>query len=534
MTQRAPRRSAEGRASGPPDFVRHLLDEWCAPVPYQLYGMEAGGSLFPRFTSGLELDRRDPWTLELTTAGIWEACDRPGAVPAARLSRRPGLPAPASPLFLRPVREEGGLCGGLLLCPEGSQLPSGMSARLAEPRFDAVLRLILSYGKIRGERERLQEFRDSVAQTLPYGILALDALGRVVYLGGRAAEILGTSEEEALGSDCTRVFRPLAEGKNPLLTALKGPLAPVELYIAGADGAEVPVLLQVARWPRRAVRAKGLVAFFQDLTEERALEEAERHRDRLAVLGELSAGVAHEIRNPLTGIANCAQVLLEGAAPEAPSQRFLHIILDEVARLNRIVEGLLNYARPNRPELKESSPEECARRAMELIAPDMEQKGIRLQFRLAGRIPRIYLDGAQITQVLLNLLRNAMEAMPGGGEAAVEIAVIRRRSHRRRSPGRRAGDRRRLQAAEGPLQRYVQIKVIDTGHGIRKDLQSRVFNPFFTTRTRGTGLGLSLSQSIMREHGGLLTIRSVENKGTTVLLDLPVERRQGERRKESG
>jgi signal transduction histidine kinase len=196
------------------------------------------------------------------------------------------------------------------------------------------------------------------------------------------------------------------------------------------------------------------------------------------------------------------------------------------------VEGLLNYARPNRPELTLTAAEECVRHAIDLVRAGAEEKGIRLTVKTAGRLPKVYIDPAQMTQVLLNVLRNAEEAMPGGGELAVEIAVIRRRPHRRRGPGRRLSDREARRATNGPQQRFVQIKITDTGHGIPKDLQGRVFNPFFTTRTRGTGLGLSLSQSIVREHGGTLSLRSVENKGTTVCLDLPVERRQGERRKD--
>jgi signal transduction histidine kinase len=368
----------------------------------------------------------------------------------------------------------------------------------------------------------------------------------VQFLGGKAESILGVSEADAIGRDCVSVFRPVGLEKHPLLEGLRRAPRPLELYLAQPKGGEIPVSLQL--WRARpdesrvaagkSARASAdseahavrLVAFFTDLSEERSLGEAERQKDRLAVLGELSAGIAHEIRNPLTGIANCAQVLRESLDPDHSGQRFLTIISDEVARLNRIVEGLLGYARPNRPELREGDIEATVRRAVELTHAELDAAGIRSELRVRSRIPSIYFDAHQIEQVLLNLIQNARDAMPGGGELRIDLGLVKRLPHRRRGAGRRASDRVRY-VEDPPRARFVQVKITDTGSGISDEILSRIWNPFFTTRPRGTGLGLSLSQSIVREHGGFLTLRSVVSKGTTALLDLPVERRQGERRR---
>jgi signal transduction histidine kinase len=547
--------------AGFPVYGSILLREALAGVPYCLLASDGEDSLTPLCDVELPLDARDPWSAELLSSRPWREVEGDDPVPL-----RPGgagalLPDPDPWLRLRPLRDGERLRGGLLLRPSGGHLSREALEQLRSPVVERGLVHVIELWGTRREMANLRTFREAVSGTLPYGILALDGLGRVTYAGGRAGEILGFSED-VIGVDCARVFRPAGLDSNPLLDGLRRPLPPMELYVVRPDGTEVPILLQVARIhagglarprqrrvsererrallgrperkPARAAdpRGEGVIAFFQDMTEERSLEEAQRHRDRLAVLGELSAGVAHEIRNPLTGIANCAQVLQEGMEAEDGRQRFLKIILEEAARLNRIVEGLLRYARPNRPELREAAVDESVRRVLELTRTEMEKKGIRVMQRVRGRIPKLYIDPAQIEQVLLNLARNAEEAMPSGGEITFELSVVRRRPHRRRGAGRRSTDRLRLHAAEGPLQRFVQIKICDTGHGIPRDLLPRVFNPFFTTRTRGTGLGLSLCQSIVREHGGFLTIRSVEKKGTTVLLDLPVERRQGERRKD--
>lgn len=479
----------------------------------------------------LELDPHEPAALELTNPALWRAAVRGEFTPLVDLVAGSAGSIDRT-LVLWPIDDGERRVGGLVL-RIGAKLRSGAGAvrrKLRDEEYETLLIQQLALLSAARERDSLVAFRSAVGEALPYGFIGLDHLGRVLYLGGRAEEILGVPLAEARGRDCARIFRAVGlEDRNPLLDGLRGRAVPIELYIARPDGRELPISLLVSRVGIRGSRRKGLVAFIRDLTEERALAEAESQRDRLAALGELSAGVAHEIRNPLTGIANCAQVLKEGRlAPEAQG-KFLDIILEEAARLNRIVEGLLRYARPHRPELRETDVNDCVRRALDLESSTLADRGVRTRLTVRGRIPLIYLDPGQIEQVLLNLVRNAGEAMPEGGELKVEVSVIRRLLHRRRGTGRRATDRVRF-AREGPRARFVQVRVSDTGRGIPKELLSRIWNPFFTTRTRGTGLGLSLSLSIVREHGGTLTARSVEGKGTTILMDLPIERRQGERR----
>ncbi|MBD3162939.1 MAG: hypothetical protein GF346_11005 [Candidatus Eisenbacteria bacterium] len=205
-------------------------------------------------------------------------------------------------------------------------------------------------------------------------------------------------------------------------------------------------------------------------------------------------------------------------------------MLDETARLNRIVESLLSFARPGKPQLAESQVVETIRKAVELQQARCDELGITVEVKVRGRIPKIYLDPEQITQVLLNVTGNAIEAMPSGGRLTLECVVIRRRPHLRKGTGQRKTDRIRYDQAV-PIRRFVQIRIADTGRGVPKDVAPRVFDPFFTTRPKGTGLGLSISQSIIKEHGGFISLRSIENKGATISIDLPVERRIADRRK---
>lgn len=500
-----------------------------ADCPHQLYAPAEDGSFVLLESVDVSPRRRDPRGLLLTEAAIWRQIPEGPPVPLGSLAGV-GAARDADGSFLWTLWRGGSLRGGLLLSVPGERprLPRAVRTALSDPLVQTCLALRIDALLAARARDELLVFRAAVGKTLPYAFLGLDEFGRVAYLGGHAREILGLSPAHAIGSDCARVFRPVGLEKNPLSEALRGRAAPFEMYLAREDGSEIPISLQIARSPR-SLNQRGLVAFFRDLSEERALADTVSQRDRLAALGELSAGIAHEIRNPLTGIANCAQVLKEGRGTEESRQRFLEIILEEAARLNRIVEGLLRYARPHRPELREADVVDSVRRVLELESQSMEDRGIRSTLRARPQLPRLFMDPAQIEQVLLNLVRNAIEAMPDGGELKVELSVVQRARYRRQGAGRRATDRVGF-APRGPKSRWLEIKISDTGGGIPKELLSRIWNPFFTTRPRGTGLGLSLSLSIVREHGGTLTARSVERKGTTMLLDLPIERRQGERR----
>jgi signal transduction histidine kinase len=457
--------------------------------------------------------------------------DRPGD--GRFWNARELLPNSAGPrdLVLMPLDAAGRRPGVLFL----QATPRSAIWKMAEPDLGELVEFLEL--RIRSDAADhglalLRRFHDALLPGLPLGVMALDRLGRVAYLSPPAEEILGYRNNEAVGVDCLKVFRPAGVEENPIDLGFRGKATKLELYIADRHGREKPVWLQMIRLAARGGEVpKGMLVLIRDTSEERAFEDEMRRRERLASIGELSAGVAHEIRNPLTGIGNCAQVLRDRIPVDDPKLRFVQIILEEAARLNRIVDSLLSFARPSRPQLRESDVIEILRHVAELEEEALRERGISHETKLRGRIPRIYIDPEQITQVLLNVIRNAAEAMPSGGRLALECSVIRRRPHVRRGTGQRRSDRIRIER-QAPMMRYVQIRVGDTGRGIAKDTLPRIFDPFFTTRTKGTGLGLSITQSIIKEHGGFISVRSIESKGTTVLIDLPVERRHGERRRD--
>ena len=363
------------------------------------------------------------------------------------------------------------------------------------------------------------------------GVLAANRLGKIVACNPAAAKLLGFEPAALEGEDAARAFRaPRGDGHlQPGATA--SATEPQEVEVVTKAGDVLPVALRLLPLEGLDGALHGSVAVFQDLREQKAREEQWRRRDRLASLGELSAGVAHEIRNPLTGISTSAQILRRRLESGDARGQFVDLILEESARLERIVEGLLQFARPAAPRLERQNVVPALDKALTLVHELAVRQDVLLHVERSVDVPPVFVDLDQVLQVLLNVLMNALQALAKGGEIRVTIRPARKRPAARSSIGRRATDQLEP-AAELPLLDVVEIRVQDNGPGIPAADLARVFDPFYTTRAQGTGLGLSICQSIIREHGGTITIESVVGQGTAVIVDLPVEKRHGDRRRD--
>jgi two-component system sensor histidine kinase HydH len=231
-----------------------------------------------------------------------------------------------------------------------------------------------------------------------------------------------------------------------------------------------------------------------------------RERDRLAVLGEMSAGLAHEIRNPLGAIKGAAQYLDPSSVGEDTSQ-FLKIIIEEVDRLNQVVDQFLDYSRPFQAQKDPTDINRIILQTTRLLSTSLAERSIELKLELQSDLPLVDANAPQLTQVFFNLLNNALEAMPEGGQLIVRSKL------RSGGFGSWSGLRR--------LTGAVEVQVVDTGRGIPLPEQERLFVPFFTTKEHGTGLGLSISQRIVEHHGGEIRVRSKEGEGSTFSVVLP-------------
>jgi signal transduction histidine kinase len=219
-----------------------------------------------------------------------------------------------------------------------------------------------------------------------------------------------------------------------------------------------------------------------------------RKADRLAALGQLSAGIAHEIRNPLGSVKGSIEILEEEITPDHPKYEFVQIVKEETARLDSIVTEFLEFARPPRPAFRPCSINELVESTLILVHKETAASRIEVVKDLSVNLPLISMDPDQIRQVLLNLFLNAVQAMPDGG-------ILKVTSH--------------------PRGQRVIVEVADTGVGVEEADRDRIFDPFFSTKPNGTGMGLSISHQLVENHGGVLSARVNPKQGMTFCLELP-------------
>jgi signal transduction histidine kinase len=255
--------------------------------------------------------------------------------------------------------------------------------------------------------------------------------------------------------------------------------------------------------------AFGILSFFiifqiQDrhFSKIKELEEQMRLQEELSAMGQLAAGVAHEIKNPLNAIGLVVQRLQKEFRWEDPQgqqeyERFTGIVRDEISRVNKIIEQFLFVARPFQSEFKTQALEEIVDYVLDLLEETIQRNGIRMEKNWEKDLPPVMGDRSQLTQAFLNLLNNALEALPRGGSLKVVLKSI-------------------------PGMKSIELRIEDNGPGIPPENLKKVFAHYFTTKEKGIGLGLAITQKIIQGHHGRLEVRSLPGQGTTVRVLLPM------------
>jgi len=341
----------------------------------------------------------------------------------------------------------------------------------------------------------LQAFKDLIFQSAGTGLIALDRAHRITAFNGAAEEITGVPSAQAIGCSWSALLGASVPLASIEATIDGNPRASMrhETALRRPDGSTVPVRMTFSALRSGGGERLGLISACEDLSAIRAMESRMRQADRLATVGRMAANIAHEIRNPLASLTGAIEVLTSPHTAEDSRERLSQIVARESERLNHIIKNFLEYARPAPLSITTFDVAAAAEEVLLLL----EHRASPGSLKVIREFPPSLLwpvDGQQFRQILWNLCLNAVEAMPEGGELRVAAAV-------------RGGT--------------LEITVTDTGEGIAAGDVSHVFEPFFSTKSEGTGLGLALVHRVVQEHGGEIDVRSSPGLGTTFTLTLP-------------
>jgi len=471
---------------------------------------------------GLSKRRMEAQILQtrLELAGLTAITLLVGGLAAALVARR----------IARPVRELADLAEAIArgeldqrIAPTGlgeiGQLAlafNHMPTQLLQQRND----LEATHGEVRSrfqELADLKSYTDSILSSITSGIVTLDLDGRVATVNPAAEILTGLFAEEITGRYCAEVFAHTPEVAEILMETLssRSGTANVSLTLRRLNGTTVPVEMGTAPLRRREGKDLGVVGVFRDVSQVRELEGQLRRSDRLAALGTLAAGLAHEIKNPLASLRTFTRIIPRKFEDPRFRETFMRVVPHELERINGIVEQLLELARPSRLQPAPTAIPVLLDRVLELYANELDTKQIVVAREYARDVPSVGADQDRLYEAFVNLVSNALEAMAPGGRLTV-----------------RTGWHRGAEAEAGGVgRRRVRVEIEDSGSGIPPSEADKVFDPFFTTKAAGTGLGLALTHKIIEDHGGSIGFRSAPGVGTTftVVLPLAAERPSGER-----
>ncbi len=353
---------------------------------------------------------------------------------------------------------------------------------------------------------RLEHFTQHILASISDGIVVLDPASRVTIFNPAMEEMTGISSRRAIGELLTALLPEGSSISAHVMATLKTghPFSVPETEWQRWDGHPFPASLTISPVVDKAGETLGAVLVVRDLRRVKELEESQRPSERLTAFGVLAAGMAHEIKNPLLGIRGAAQLLRDELPHDGPRE-CTEVIIREADRLNALMEELLDFARPHSLRPAWVNLHQVLDTVIALERPSCHARNIMIKPKYDPSLPDIWADRDRLTQVFLNLARNAWEAMPHGGTLTVTT--------------KRSSDLVRVKPGKGPI---LLTEVADDGSGILPEVHEKLFTPFFTTKAKGSGLGLVISHKIIEEHGGRLLIKSAPGRGTTVRVYLPV------------
>jgi PAS domain S-box-containing protein len=409
------------------------------------------------------------------------------------------------------------LAGVMLLGARKSGRIYGSDEQSALQILCGQLAVAIENAELFTEVQNAKIYNETLLENLTTGVIASGADERVTVFNNEAGRITGIKPDEIPDISLEALPGPLRDTLRETLNTGQ-PRENNELALRSAKGSRV-VRTSTSTFHDQDGQMLGALMVLTDITALKRLESQIRRSDRLASLGTLSAGMAHEIKNPLVSIKTFAQLLPERYQDSDFRETFSNLIGHEIDRIDTLVNQLLRFARPAKPHLKRMHAHEALEKSLKLVGHRLYQKDIKLTRSWEANVDTIRGDADQLEQVFLNFFLNAMDAMKSGGELIVNTRI---QTQKRWGSSNTQGNGG---AAE---MEALRITIRDTGEGIRKKDIPHVFDPFFTTKDYGTGLGLSVVHGIIQEHDGQIEVESELKKGTAFHILLPLARADSE------
>jgi len=357
--------------------------------------------------------------------------------------------------------------------------------------------------------EQVFQFHKGIIQNISSGILTIDMNGAITFMNRSALQLTGFKNKDIQGRSILELFADHQEGKLILDQLLneKRMFESRETRLLNNAQKILPVGFSTTILENVSEDGySGIVFIFRDITETINFKRQIERMERQSTLGELAAGIAHEIRNPLAGIKTSAQVLEESFSPGDFRSQLVSRIVREIDRSNDLLKRFFNFAKPNKPKQEFHHVRHFVDGVYLLMATRMRKKKISYDARFDDEIPNVFVDESQIEQVVLNLFLNALEAMPNGGKLSLEAGIDKNTRF----------ENKKYQTGA------VSIRISDNGIGIPFEDQEKIFNPFYTTKSDGMGLGLSISSRLLEENDAKLEVSSKPDKGSVFTIYLPI------------
>lgn len=405
------------------------------------------------------------------------------------------------------------LAGVMLLGARKSGRIYGTAEQNALQVLSGQLAVAIENAELFTEVQNAKIYNETLLESLTSGVIAAGTDERITVFNNEASQITGLDCQDMLDSPLDALPGGL---RDQLRKTLQTDESQVDREIVLQSGDEdVVIRASTSIFHGEDRQVLGALMVLTDITSIKRLESQIRRSDRLASLGTLSAGMAHEIKNPLVSIKTFAQLLPERYQDSDFRETFSNLIGHEIDRIDGLVNQLLRFARPAKPHLRPTHVHGVLEKSLELVSHRLYQKKIKLTRSWEASIDTIRADADQLEQVFLNFFINAMDAMKNGGELSVLTEIVTDEAWMN-GLGQGNGDSETHEA--------LRVTVRDTGEGIRTEDLAHVFDPFFTTKDYGTGLGLSVVHGIIQEHGGQIEVESEPQKGTSFHIVLPLAR----------